>query len=548
MAVSNTWVASLSRVLASPPEGKHPVLALAILLGLAVLPIIMPVSRIVGGMRGASPASDFALLELSTGEALRGDQLLGPYSRFGWRHPGPAYFYLQAPLYAASGASSASLPVSALVFNWAAVLGVVACLRRWADLGAAPVLALALAVFYGVYLGPGFLYNVWNPAVTILPLGLFLILCAGLACGRTVVLPVIAALGSFLVQTHLGYLPCVAMGALTSGGLWLRLRRLHDGVATSPRVPVALAVGVLVAFWTMPLVDQLTRDPGNMSLVLRFVGRGAAGHTWGEAMATVAREIAWPWSYILFGPLRWYDPYQPLEGWRQAVSGAFALGQIGLLGFWSVRLRDQPFFRALARVCLACTIVAVPATTRVVGDIRPYLTAWISMVGVVGSLAAIGPLLASRRLALPIVREQGALILAAGLAMAVAFVGRPLVRDSQFQPARSVGDAVRAELVASGIHRPHVEIQTRSPELFYAASAVLLQLHKAGVAFSVDRPWWNFFGERWRPSGGEDGLVGFRVGRPSGAPPAFTCAPNGASEMCVSIVHRPPRPPLPRAR
>jgi hypothetical protein len=71
---------------------------LAILVGLAVLPVIMPASRIISGMRGASPASDFALLELSTGEALRGAQLLGPYSRFGWRHPGPAYVYLQAPL------------------------------------------------------------------------------------------------------------------------------------------------------------------------------------------------------------------------------------------------------------------------------------------------------------------------------------------------------------------------------------------------------------------------------------------------------------------
>src|SRR5687767_12684786 len=101
----------------SPSAGKRAVLALAILVGLAVLSLIMPVARIVDGMRGASPASDFALLELSTGEALRGAQLLGPYSRFGWRHPGPTYFYLQAPLYAAFGASSASLPVSTLVFN-----------------------------------------------------------------------------------------------------------------------------------------------------------------------------------------------------------------------------------------------------------------------------------------------------------------------------------------------------------------------------------------------------------------------------------------------
>ena len=70
------------------------------------------------------------------------------------------------------------------------------------------------------------------------------------------------------------------------------------------------------------------------------------------------------------------------------------------------------------------------------------------MVGVIGSLAAIGPVLASRGLALPIGRNQGALILAVGLAIPVALVGRPLAQDSQFQPARSVSDAVRAALLS----------------------------------------------------------------------------------------------------
>jgi hypothetical protein len=342
-----------------------------------------------------------------------------------------------------------------------------------------------------------------------------------------------------------GYLPCVAAAAVTSGALWLRLRRRDGDVATSPHLPMILAVATLAALWTPPLVEQMTRDPGNMSLILRFFSGQSAGHTWGEALAIVTRETAWLWSYILFGTLPWYAPYQPLEGWRQAVGGAFALGQIGLLAFWSLRLGEPSFFRALACVCLACSIVAVMATTRVSGEIRPYVTAWISMVGVMGSLAAIGPVLASRGLALPIGRDQGALILAVGLAIAVALVGRPLVQDSQFQPARSVSDAVRAALLESGVHRPHVAIQTGSPELFFAASAVLLQLHKADVAFSVDRVWLNFFGERWHPSGREDGLLEFHARRPSGTPPALVCVPNGASDLCVWLV---PHPPSPSAR
>jgi hypothetical protein len=114
------------------------------------------------------------------------------------------------------------------------------------------------------------------------------------------------------------------------------------------------------------------------------------------------------------------------------------------------------------------------------------------------------------------------------------------VHDSQFPPARALSDTVRAKLVESGVHRPHVTIQTGSPELFYAASAVLLQLHKADVTFSVDRVWLNFFGERWQPSGREDGLLEFHVRRPPGASPALACVPNGASDLCVWLVPRAP--------
>ena len=42
------------------------------------------------------PQKDTALAELYTRHAARGDLLLGPYSRFGWHHPGPLLYYLYA--------------------------------------------------------------------------------------------------------------------------------------------------------------------------------------------------------------------------------------------------------------------------------------------------------------------------------------------------------------------------------------------------------------------------------------------------------------------
>src|SRR6516164_9762469 len=62
-------------------------------------------------------SEDIAVTELYTDLASHGRLLLGPYSRFGWHHPGPVYFYLQAPLYAASNRAGASLFLGAMAIN-----------------------------------------------------------------------------------------------------------------------------------------------------------------------------------------------------------------------------------------------------------------------------------------------------------------------------------------------------------------------------------------------------------------------------------------------
>jgi hypothetical protein len=52
----------------------------------------------------------------------RGALLVGPYSRFGWHHPGPLYFYLLAPWYWMSGLHTAGMQAGAFAINFSAVL------------------------------------------------------------------------------------------------------------------------------------------------------------------------------------------------------------------------------------------------------------------------------------------------------------------------------------------------------------------------------------------------------------------------------------------
>jgi hypothetical protein len=508
-----------------------------------VLALAVSVPTLLDALRDLCPASDFALLELSTDQAAHWSQLLGPYSRFGWRHPGPAYFYLLAPPYGLSARHSASLPVGALLLNAGVMLAMATVLRRqprgWPMLLVAGPLVLA----YSAYLGPGFLYNIWNPAVTVLPLALFLILCAATACGQLGALAPMAALGSFLVQTHIGYLPCVLAALATcllglrAGGHGQRLR------AVSARI--GLATLVLVALWAPPVYEELTRTPGNLTLIARFFAGSGGGVGLGAAIAVVSREVVWWYSHILFGPLAMFEGYPPLGGARLVLAETLALVHAGLLALLAARPSAAPFTRALARVCLAGMLVSVPAVMRITTEVRPYMIIWISGIGAVGLLPILSALLAYllRGVAADAHRERrlariATLLLALSLATPVALAPFPARGQSQFPAAREMSDAIVERLRRRGARRAQVKItpgESEPGDVFFGAAAILLQLHKSGIAFAVERDWWNFFGDRWLPTGDEDALIDFYLERPGRARPPLICRPSGDHRLCVRV-------------
>src|SRR5262249_26126680 len=152
---------------------------------------------------------DGAIIEIYTLEALRGRLLVGPYSRFGWHHPGPMFFYLLAPWYWSSGLHTAGAQAGALVINLTAAAVMGAALRRAASMPVVFAVSMAIAPSLA---GVGDLtVGVGNPHAIVLPLFAFVVVAAGAGAGANGSLLVwLAILGSFLVQTHLAMAPIVA--------------------------------------------------------------------------------------------------------------------------------------------------------------------------------------------------------------------------------------------------------------------------------------------------------------------------------------------------
>src|SRR5215472_15764047 len=90
-------------------------LALAVLVAIPLSPYLIQLIRT--GVPRFVVEGDYAGLELGARQAWHGKMLLGPYSRFGFSHPGPLYFYLLAPAVRLGGKASTGLYAGACAIN-----------------------------------------------------------------------------------------------------------------------------------------------------------------------------------------------------------------------------------------------------------------------------------------------------------------------------------------------------------------------------------------------------------------------------------------------
>lgn len=184
-------------------------------------------------------------------------------------HPGPAMFWASWPLWWLLGGSGWAYQASVAVLAMLAYAGTVFVAFRHRG----PRVAVAVAVAGAVLLrsfGASALTQPWNPYMPLVPYLLFVVLCWAAVCGRARALPVAVAAGAYCVQSHVGYAPAVAAGlGVALAGAALEARRASGpGALRRLLTWTAVAVGVGVALWIPPVIDQAIHDPGNFSILL----------------------------------------------------------------------------------------------------------------------------------------------------------------------------------------------------------------------------------------------------------------------------------------
>ena len=293
-------------------------------------------------------------------------------------HPGPISFYLLWPVYTLLGGTGWALQASAAFLSAvAAGLAVWVAHRR----GGVPLALATTAVFAVLARGYGaeVLTSAWNPHMPVAWWWLLLLAVWSLLVGDLVVAPVAVVAALVCVETHIPYAaPVAALGALTVAVLAARAwrgdldrgRLLRWGGA-------AVALGLVLA--APPLVEEVTHDPGNLSILVENFR-----HPYDEQVSTAEAVDTWLEHLDVFALLR-QDTNDVDSTFDHALDLRRRWPGLALLAVWGAaavvawrRRAERPELLALHLVAAVAAGATLVATSRIFGPLWPYLvlSAW----------------------------------------------------------------------------------------------------------------------------------------------------------------------------
>ena len=241
--------------------------------------------------------SDLAANSLQVLRAKHFQPVLGHYCRFGFYHPGPAFFYVYAAGEALFHDALHLVPTpfnaqmiawyAACAFFFAATLSIIlrrldTAANKW-FLGLALLLAAwhfgAVGKHYEFIGGHQGIFCLWPPCVLVLPFLCFLVASASVASGGGKDLPLMALAAGFLAHGHVAMpLFVVPITLLAYGGLFQQVRATRSGRVAWPWQAFPRhhwIAAALIALFLLPIVlDMVTADPSNVRLILDHIRTG----------------------------------------------------------------------------------------------------------------------------------------------------------------------------------------------------------------------------------------------------------------------------------
>lgn len=514
-------------------EHQYYFLALLFFISLFVL-----FSRIsMEGSRDFFLVSDDATLETRVVNSARSIQYLGPYSRFGWNHPGPLYFYLLLPFYLLFSMGTQSLYVGAAFINILSVLILLFFLYKSVYKNENKYFFFFTAFFLSLYiygfLGLHVFRNIWNPQVTILPFAAFIFISVHLSRGHLTVLPLSVLFSSFLLQTHVAYAPAVVVMFLVSLLFYFleKFRELKkikllfsDGVVKI----IGISTGLFIILWILPVIETLKNPPGNLLKLIYYFTHSKVSHGFGEAVAAVSNMTNVP----VLKCLNFLFPHLELSG-RSLLTMLFLVQIFVVIAAGIYLLKTKRKYQLNLLVFgLSGLLISVISVTKITGEIHGYLIQWMSVIGFINwcvifftLCCIIARLIKQNNIYSRIQAFSSKIPLQhkKTLLVAVVFITALFLFIRQIEPVYFASQIKRSETkykhvgeistaIKNYIDKKKISSFLLKPHhlLWTTEAGVVNQLFKSSVNFSLEDNWLFWFGYQFKQQKQEKEIIFFK--------------------------------------
>ena len=449
-----------------------------LLIAITLVPIVVAIVRILTGIDGNFHAvADNGLNELLVRDLGKHPILLGPYSRDGWSHPGPLFYYLSWLPYRLFGSNSAAMLIDALLINGVAVGVMIAIAKRWGGLALAVPVAIACGAVM-VNLPGNFLEDPWNPFITVLPFGAFLMAAWATVCGDRWAFPVAVFIGTFCMQTHIGYAALV-IAVLA----WCTWRAWRDR-ATFGLTELGWAAAVLALLWVLPVLEQLVRDPGNLRTTFEYFKHPTdKAHTLAEGLRVMAAQFTLTPDWIV--GLRDVNPFsgQPAAILTTPIPLLLAPFLVAVGAAFRSRHRAT---RQLAIVLIIPLVVGVFALSRTIGSMYEYRLRWVWVLAALCIAFTVATLVRAVRSHLT--PRASTVAVAMGVLAAIALGSVGVANATHADPVLSPGLTALGRRAMRHLPPPPgvVLVQATSFSSQGTLPGFILMLERAGIRVKLD--------------------------------------------------------------
>lgn len=401
---------------------QQPAMVVVVAIVAVAVPIV--VALVVLAQHPLFPTGDMAQAELHVRGIWAHPPLVGAAGRIEsdagvqGSHPGPSLWFAMYPVYALFGRTAHALLAGAASVSIAAGALALWLARRRGGWTLVIVVLTLLAILVRAS-GPQVFTEPWNPWLAFVPFVAFLLTIWSLVAGDRRLWPLAIVLGSHCIQSHTGYI-VVVVGLLAGTVAWVLLRDRTDRERLVSEVRwLGGAALAGFAMWTLPLIDQLTRDPGNAEILVQSFATPNAPYLPKRVAAEAFLDqmsITGPW---MTGPRL---PHVSVPG----VVGFAILWTAAVIV--SLRRRDTTMVTLHAVLAGTAALGAV-SIVRIFGSYFEYTVRWMWIVAgsvVIASIASLvrsaPPRLLDRAPALSLV-----VTLAFGVTATVQFADRAQV-------------------------------------------------------------------------------------------------------------------------